>query len=273
MRTRLFLPCLLAVLMLAAMDLIAQTPAPPATQTPPATGAPPQTPKPTPPARRRPVVSTAPTSVTVTLTDASGAPIDNVKVSAVGAVNRQTLSIDTGVARLNSVRPGDYRVRFEREGFITLERDITVKGGSPLSIDVTLTPAPPPPPAPEPPKTNNSSNAPPGQAQTVVVVDFVEKNFIRGGDPQKEDELGCTASARTALLQVREPFPERALADADETLYVVAGEGTLRLGNKDITLTATTLAIVPRGTVRSLSKKGKNPLIVLSTVSGPPCTK
>ncbi len=273
MRKRLFLLCLPAVLMLGALDVIAQTPAPPAAQPPPATGAPPQTPKPAQPVRRRPVVSTAPTSVTIMLTDASGAPVDNVKVSAVGPVTRQTLSIDTGVARLNSVRPGDYRVHFEREGFITLERDITVKGGSPLSIDVTLTPAPPPPPAPEPPPTKDSSNAPPGQAQSVVVVDFVEKNFIRGGDPQKEDELGCTASARTVLLQVRDPLPEKALADADETLYVVAGEGTLRLGNKDIPLAATTLAIVPRGTVRSLTRKGKNPLIVLSTVSGPPCTK
>jgi hypothetical protein len=271
MRTRLLLPCLFAVLV--AATVIAQTPSPPAPQTPPATGAPPQTPQPTtPPVKRRPVVSTAPTNVTVTLTDATGSPVAGVKVSAVGPVNRQTLSIDTGVARLNSVRPGDYRVRFEHEGFITLERDITVKGGSPLSIDVTLTPAPEPPPAPAPPAPT-TSNAPPGEARSVVVVDFVEKNFIRGGDPQKEDELGCTASARTTLLQVRDPSPERALPDADETLYVVAGEGTLRLGNKDVPLAATTLATIPRGTVRGLTKKGKNPLIVLSIVSGPPCTK
>ena len=85
-----------------------------------------------------------PTSVTVTITDASGAPLDNVHVTATGPVTRQTLSIDTGIARLNSVKPGDYRLRFEREGFNTLERDLTVKGGSPSTIDVSLSPAPPP---------------------------------------------------------------------------------------------------------------------------------
>ena len=94
-----------------------------------------------------------------------------------------------------------------------------------------------------------------------------------GSDPLKEDQLGCTASAKTTLLQVRDPLPERAVADADEVLYVVAGEGTLRLGNRDVPLSATTLAIVPRGTVRALTRRGRNPLILLSTVSGPPCTK
>ena len=56
-------------------------------------------------------------------------------------------------------------------------------------------------------------------------------------------------------------------------LYVVAGEGTLRLGNRDLPLASSTIAIVPRGTVRGLTRKGKNPLIVLSVVSGQACTK
>jgi len=76
---------------------------------------------------------------------------------------------------------------------------------------------------------------------------------------------------------VRDTIPEKARPDADETIFVIAGEGTLRLGNQDIQLTAKdgTFAVVPRGTVRGLTRtgKGKNPLIVLSIVSGPPCTK
>jgi mannose-6-phosphate isomerase-like protein (cupin superfamily) len=103
-------------------------------------------------------------------------------------------------------------------------------------------------------------------------VDFLDKNLIGGRDPVKRDELGCTASARTTLLQLRDSAKEEARADADEMIYVVAGEGTLRLGNRDLPLASSTIAVVPRGTVRGLTRKGKNPLIVLSVVSGPACT-
>ena len=71
---------------------------------------------------------------------------------------------------------------------------------------------------------------------------------------------------------MRDSVEEKSLSDADEVLYVVAGEGTLRLGNKDVSLEAGGLAVVPRGTARGLTRKGKNPLMVLSVVSGPPCT-
>ena len=144
--------CVLALVL--AINASAQTPAPPA-QPPAQTPAQPPATTPAPakkPAQRRqpPAQTTTPTSVTITITDASGAPLDNVHVTATGPVTRQTLSIDTGIARLNSVKPGDYRLRFEREGFMTLERDLTVKGGSPATIDVSLSPAPAPPPPPAP---------------------------------------------------------------------------------------------------------------------------
>ena len=194
---RVLLPCLVAVAM--TTDAFAQTPAPPAqppAQTPaqpPAT--PPATPEKKPAARRQqPAQSMVPTTVTVTITDASGAPLDNVHVSATGPVSRQTLSIDTGVARLNSVKPGDYRLRFEREGFITLERDLTVKGGSPATIDVSLSPAPPPPPAPEPTAVGRVERAAREGAVVSTCRFSSRRHFIRGGETQKEDEIGCTAS-------------------------------------------------------------------------------
>jgi mannose-6-phosphate isomerase-like protein (cupin superfamily) len=252
--------------LLAAGPSFAQTPAP---QAPP-----PDAPKTAPqPAPRRRAASPLPTTVTLNVTDPSGAPIGGVKITAVGATTRETTTVAGGVGRFLNVKPGDYRLRFEHEGFVTLERDVTVKGGSPLSLDAVLTLAPAPPKVETPAPVAKTNDAPPGDPRTVTVVDFVEKNFIGGRDPQKEDQLGCTASAKTTLLQVREDVPEKAQADADEVLYVVAGEGTLRLGNKDVPLSATTLAVVPRGTVRALSRRGKNPLILLSIVSGPACTK
>jgi mannose-6-phosphate isomerase-like protein (cupin superfamily) len=214
--------------------------------------------------------------VTLTVYDKTGSPIGDTAVSLSGAgadAPREARTTAGGIARFLTVKPGDYRARFDHEGFVSFERDITVKGGAPLEMDITLTPIPtaPAPKAPEPVAATNT--APAGDARSLTIVDFIEKNGIRGGDPVKTDQLGCTASAKTTLLQIRDAVPEQSRADADETIYVVAGEGSLRLGNKDVPLQASSVAVIPRGTVRGISRKGKNVLYVLSVVSGPPCTK
>jgi mannose-6-phosphate isomerase-like protein (cupin superfamily) len=245
MRTRILLSCLLTVAVGA--PLLAQ-----------------------PAARRAPT----PATVNVNVTDPAGLPLSEAKVSGTGPVMRESQTTAGGITRFLNVKPGTYRLRFERDGFITLERDITVKGGAPLDVDVTLTPAPAPaapPPAAVPAKPAGPS-APPGDPRTLDLVGFLERNGL-GRDPIKTDQLGCTASARTTLIQIRDETKEDARPDADEVIYVVAGDGTLRLGNTDVSLSAAALAIVPRGTVRGLTRKGRNPLIVLSIVSGEACTK
>jgi mannose-6-phosphate isomerase-like protein (cupin superfamily) len=208
--------------------------------------------------------------------------VQGVTVTVTGPVTRTVTTVANGTARLLGMRSGTYRLRFEHQGFITLERDVTMRAGALPEIDVTLSPATAPPPPADAPDTANRANAPlepereeapPGDPRYVMIVDFLDKNLIGGREPTKRDELGCTASARTTLLQLRESGKEEARTDADEVLYVVAGEGTLRLGNRDLPLESSATAVVPRGTVRGLTRKGKNPLIVLSVVSGPPCTE
>ena len=233
-----------------------------------------------PPAQPAPApASSAPraSTVTVSVTDESGAPVQGVAVRMTGPVTRTVTTVANGTARLLGIRSGTYRLRFEHEGFVTLERDVTLRAGAVPEIDVALSRAaapPPAPPAPAPaPAESPRESAPPGDPRYLTIVDFLDKNLIGGRDPQKRDELGCTASARTTLLQFRESSKEEARADADEVLYVVAGEGTLRLGNRDLPLASSTIAVVPRGTVRGFTRKGKNPLILLSVVSGPACTK
>ncbi len=54
-------------------------------------------------------------------------------------------------------------------------------------------------------------------------------------------------------------------------LYVIGGEGTLRLGESDITVSAGGFAVVPRGTTYGFTRRGRNPMIVLTFLSGPPC--
>jgi mannose-6-phosphate isomerase-like protein (cupin superfamily) len=245
--------------------------------------APPPPPQTAPPATPRAAPSSGPraSTVTVTVTDDAGAPVQGVTVTVTGPVTRTVTTIANGTARLLGMRSGNYRLRFEHQGFITLERDVTMRAGAVPEIDVTLSPgaAPPPPTVEETqarekaPPESEREQAPPGDPRYVTIVDFLDKNLIGGREPSKRDELGCTASARTTLLQLRESGKEEARTDADEMLYVVAGEGTLRLGNRDLPLSSSTTAIVPRGTVRGLTRKGRNPLIVLSVVSGPPCTK
>jgi hypothetical protein len=230
------------------------------------------------PAAQRPrAASTATGTLTITVTDGGGLPVEGVEVTASGPLDREGTSLASGLVRFLNLRGGDYRLRFSHQKFVLLERDVTMRPGVSQSIDVMLSKAPqdeapePPPPAPAPAPA--VVNAPPGDPRTVAVVDFVERNFISGRDAIKEDGLGCTASAKSTLVQVRDGIPERALPDADEVIYVVAGEGTLRLGNQDVQLKATTLAVVPRGTVRGITRRGRNPLIFVSVLSGPPCTR
>lgn len=238
----------------------------------------PQTTAPRPAAPRpRAAASTATGTLTVNITDGGGMPIQGVEVRASGPLDREGTSLAGGLVRFLGLRGGDYRLRFSHPEFVLLERDVTMRAGVSQNVDVMLSPAPdapapaesPAPAAPAPPTVT----APPGEPRTVPVVDFVERNFISGRDGIKEDPLGCTASAKTTLVQVRDPLKERALADSDEVIYVVAGEGTLRLGNRDVALSATTLSVIPRGTVRGITRKGRNPLIFVSVLSGPPCTR
>ncbi len=213
-----------------------------------------------------------PLPLTVLVTGPGGAAQAGVKVTVEGPVPREGVTGDDGIVRLANMRPGTYRLRFQHEAFLTFEREVTLRAGQPSAIDVTLTPAPPKPAAaPPPPAKPSAMDAPPGEAKTLSIPDFVEKNLI-GREPMKESVIGCSGTATTTVLQLREPLQDRVNEDVEETLYVVAGEGTIRLGGRDQALEPGMLAIVPRGTTHSLSTRRNGRLILLSTRSGQPCT-
>jgi mannose-6-phosphate isomerase-like protein (cupin superfamily) len=102
------------------------------------------------------------------------------------------------------------------------------------------------------------------------ILKYLDKNFV-GRDPFKETILACTPSATTRLLQLREPLAPHAHADADEILYVVAGEGVLRIAEEMTPVSSTSVSMIPRGLTHTLQRQGRNPLIVLSTLAGPRC--
>jgi Carboxypeptidase regulatory-like domain/Cupin domain len=218
----------------------------------------------------------APPTVTVQTTDGSGLPLANVHVSVHGPLTREAETGEDGSLKLPNMRAGTYRLRFTRDGSITLERDITVRASEPLLVDVMLNAAPappprpaPPPPAPEPAKPTLGA---PGEPKTTPIPAFVEKNFIGGREPRKDSELGCTSTGAATLHQLREAWINRFHNDADEWLYVVAGSATLRIGANDQPLSPGTFSLVPHTVVHSIVPTGRTPFIVVSILSGPPCT-
>ena len=149
---------MLPLLVSAPLDGLAQTP-PPVTQQPPAT--PPPTPKPPAPRRTTPAPAPAPTAITFTVTDPAGAPLSDVRVNLVGGLDRSGSTGTDGTIRFDGMRPGPYRLRFTKEGFTPLEREIEIRAGQPAPAPaVTLTPAPPPPPPPPAPKVEPPKPAP-----------------------------------------------------------------------------------------------------------------
>ena len=200
-----------------------------------------------------------------------------MRVNLVGGLDRSGSTGSDGTIKFEGMRPGLYRARFSKDGFTQFEREIEIRAGVPAPAPaVTLTPAPPPPAPPPPPKMEAppkpaTSLPPPGKPMTLAVPDFIERNFIGGSQPQKVSPVGCSGLANTQIWQIREAWADRQHGESDALLYVVGGEGTLRLDGRDITLQAGTFASVPRGTTYALTRRGRNPLIVLATLVGEPC--
>src|SRR5689334_3177894 len=94
----------------------AQTPAPPRTAAPSST-------------------------LSVQVTDKSGNGLSNVAVALAGPVDRTGTTAPEGSVASRSMRAGTYRLRFEHEGFITLEREVVLARG-PADVSVALNPAP-----------------------------------------------------------------------------------------------------------------------------------
>jgi mannose-6-phosphate isomerase-like protein (cupin superfamily) len=250
----------------------AQTPPPPAGQTPPQAAAPkPQTPPRTTPA----APATTRTSAAIMVTDQSGAAVSEVRITVTGPVSREGTTGRDGTLRLSGLRAGTYRLRFESADFITLERDVTIKAGPDAEIDVALDRGAPKPKVAEPetpPVARTAAGGPTSfpdpnaTVERVALPDWIERNLIGRSDPVKETTVGKTPVTTATIVQVREPLKDRLRNDADEMLYIIAGEGALRAKGRELVLDAGALVVVPRGVAYSIERRGRNPLIALSIV-------
>jgi hypothetical protein len=220
----------------------------------------------------------------VIVRDRSGTPLRDVRVSVSGNATQEIVTDASGTASLGTLRDGSYRLRMERDGFITLERDITVRAVQPSTIEVALSFSPPSPPAapvpseppPPPPPVvvevpaPKLSSVPSGPPVFVSLPAFLDKNYI-GREPIKESVLACLADSTTRMLQLHEAIGEHTHAEMDEVLYIVAGEGTVRARGESSTVAAGALSVIPHGVPHAIERRGRNPLMVLSMLSGAPC--
>ena len=222
---------------------------------------------------KRPAVTAKTTSARVLVKDPDGAGISGVRLILSGASAGEFTTGTAGTAIVPDLKDGLYRVRCERVGFITLEREFTLRGATWNPIDIVLDPAPPPPPPPRPPAPvppPSPALAPGGPAISVSIPDFVDRNYI-GREPMKESILACKPLETVRLLQMREAVAMHVHDRLDEVIYVVAGEGAVKIGDESVGLRAGSLIVLPHGSGHAFERRGKNPLVVLSTLVGSAC--
>jgi mannose-6-phosphate isomerase-like protein (cupin superfamily) len=217
------------------------------------------------PRRKAPAPKTA--TFAILVTDQAGEQIPNVLVTLEGPTQRSTRT-EGGRIAFENLAPGEYLIRFEKDGFVPLERQLAARAGAPIEVKATLKPLPEPPPPPQPEETAKA----PSDAQPAAfdVPNVIEREYI-GRAAQKTTSLACGDESSATLIQLNEPVTDHAHAEADEFLYVVAGEGAANVGGTPHKLYAGVLIFVPHGVTHRFSQSGRNPLIVLSTRSGEGC--
>jgi mannose-6-phosphate isomerase-like protein (cupin superfamily) len=205
------------------------------------------------------------------VTDPSGAAVPNVLVTVEGPSGRSART-EGGRIAFEGLPAGTYRLRFERVGFVTLERELTARGGAPIDVKVTLKPVPvaPPPPPPEP--VTSEPPRPTVDARPAIfdVPSVFEKEFI-GRGTVKSTPLACGSDGSATLIQIKDALPQQAHVDSDEFLYVIGGEGRAFVAGREERLKAGVLLFVPRSTPHALAAVGRNPLVLVSTRAGEGC--
>ena len=210
-------------------------------------------------------------TLAVSVSDPDGKPIPDVLVTVEGPATR-SVRTEGGRIALENLPAGNYRLRFDREGFITLERELAVRVGAPIDVKVMLNPAPAPPPAPEPVPAAPEPAKPMVNAKPVVldVPDVVDKDWV-GRGPSKTTQLSCGTDGASVVMQLKDALMPHEHADTDEIFYVIAGEGNAMVGDTSHRLKAGVFVFVPRGTRHGVGPSGRNPIILLAVRPGDRC--
>ena len=208
----------------------------------------------------------------VTVVDPSGAPLPEVRVTMTGPAER-TGRTEAGRLVFEGLPAGTYRFRFEKDGFVPFEKELAARGSAPIEVKVTLTPVPAQPPPPAPPVAAPApvpTNLAPAKPVVLDMPAFIEKNYV-GRAAGKTTPLGCSTYGSSTLIQINEPIASHAHADADEFVYVIAGQGMVKLGERDESLGPGVYLLIPRGLAHAFTAGPKKPLVMISTRAGEKC--
>ena len=215
-----------------------------------------------------------PGTVVLVVVNETGKTIVDAIVRMHGPVDRGGTTSTSGLVTFENVPAGTYRARITADGSITFEKEVIVRAGTKSNVEAMLTDAPPPPPAPTPTPTPTpapaASQLKPGESRIAVLPNLIEE-MLKSKDPIVERELGCSGATTSRLILARENISLHRHADMDEVLYVVAGEATISITEKDQQIQPGSYALVPRGVSHALTRRGRTPLVLLSVQSGQPC--
>jgi hypothetical protein len=263
---------LLSSIVAAVIEAGAQTtPAKPPAQ--PQTGTTQTKPAPAPQTRKPATNASTRSGMAITVADPRGVVLSGVRVEAMGPTQRDGETNSGGQINYPGIMPGLYRLRFSGDGWIMFEREVTLRTGQVVDVDVTLNPAPTPPPAPEPvsqPVVEVPADGPKGETQMIGIEALLEKEFI-GKEPRRESLLSCSGSERAMMIQLNGPMPERLYENGDAVYYVLGGEGAATIDGRRSPIKTNDFVSVPRGTAHAIDRTGKRALVLLAVLSGEPC--
>ena len=218
-------------------------------------------------AAQRGTARTGPVTFAVMVKDAAGTPITDVRVAVTGPVQRNSRT-EGGRTVFENLPAGDYTFRFEKNGYVPVEQQVTGRGAKPIPVEVTLEAVPPPPkPVAPVPVIVPRSDA------KLVVLDmpaFIEKNYV-GRSADKTTPMACATGGSSTLIQINVAITEHTHTDADEFIYVIAGQGSARMGDRVEPLGPGVFMMIPRGVAHAFAVGSKKPLVFVSTRAGDKC--
>ena len=219
-------------------------------------------------AQRRGAPTTGPVTFAINVTDSSGAPVGDVRVTLTGVVTRSSRT-ERGRTVFENLPSGQYTLRFEKTGYVTVDREVTGRGAKPIPVAVTMEPEPEPP---APVKPVEPPPPPPVEIKMAVLdmPAFIEKNYI-GRAAGKTTPMGCAPGGSSTLIQMNEPLAQHTHDDADEFIYVIAGQGMAKLSGREESLGPAVFLMIPRGMPHTVTAGPKKPLVMMSVLAGDKC--
>jgi mannose-6-phosphate isomerase-like protein (cupin superfamily) len=99
---------------------------------------------------------------------------------------------------------------------------------------------------------------------------FIEKYYVKKASGTTTP-LACSTGGASTLIQINDPIATHTHDDADEFLYVIAGQGSANMGERHESLGPGVYVMIPRGTAHGFTTGPKKPLVMISTRAGERC--